>query len=124
MHRSRIDGIFIDHPADSFGAAVEFWARATGREPGAAADPYRSLGVFSGDTVIEAQRLDDATPPRVHLDIATDDIEAEVERLERFGATRLRQIGDYWQMRDPGGLVFCVIGPHTDDFADTAVTWR
>lgn len=124
MHRSRIDGIFIDHPAGSVDAASAFWGAATGRTPAATDDPYRSLGRFGGDMVVEVQRLDDTTPPRVHLDIATDDIEAEVQRLERLGAIRLQQIGDYWQMRDPGGLVFCVIGPHTDDFADTAITLR
>ncbi|HEY1488605.1 MAG TPA: VOC family protein [Micromonosporaceae bacterium] len=122
MHHSRIDGIFIDHPADSFGPAVAFWSAATGRTA-ASHDPYRPLGIFGGDTVIEVQRLDDATPPRVHLDVATDDINAEVDRLERHGAVRSAQIGDYWQMRDPGGLAFCVIGPHTDDFAETAVRW-
>lgn len=123
MHRSRIDGIFLDHPADSFSAAVAFWAEATGRTP-ATNDPYRPLGVFSGDMVVAVQRLADGTPPRVHLDIATDDVDAEADRLGRLGATRLRRLGGYWQMRDPGGLVFCVIGPHTDDFAATAVTWR
>lgn len=124
MHRSRVDGIFIDHPAESFDAAVTFWAAATGRKPADGPDPYRPLGAFGGDMVIEVQRLEDATPPRVHLDVATDDIDAEADRLERLGATRVRRIGDYWQMRDPGGLVFCVIGPHTDDFVDTATEWR
>lgn len=123
MHKSRIDGIFIDQPPESFDASVEFWAAATGRSP-QTDDPYRSFGTFGGDMVIEAQRVGESTPPRVHLDVATDDIDAEVRRLEQLGATQLRECDRYWQMRDPGGLVFCVISPHTDDFADTASTWE
>jgi hypothetical protein len=69
------------------------------------------------------QRVGDPTPSRVHLDVATDDIGAELQRLEGLGATRLHKCDRYWQMRDPGGLVFCVISPHTDGFAETAVSW-
>jgi hypothetical protein len=122
MHKSRIDGIFIDHPPESFAASVAFWASATGRSPHAD-EPYHSFGTFGGDIVIEAQRVGKSTAPRVHLDVATDDIDAEVQRLEKLGATKLQQCDGYWQMRDPGGLVFCVISPHTDDFAETAVSW-
>jgi hypothetical protein len=58
---------------------------------------------------------------RVHLDIHTSDLDAEVERLERLGATRVRQARSWWIMRDPAGLLFCVIptaaGKLTDDNA-------
>jgi hypothetical protein len=62
----------------------------------------------------------------VHLDIDTDDVPAEVARLETLGATRIADYDDgrYCQMRDPGGLVFCVIPPHTPDFTETATTWE
>lgn len=83
------------------------------------------MGLLGGEAVVELQRLDDDSPPRVHLDIDTDDVEAEVARLEGLGATRLRRDegGTFWQMRDPGGLVFCVIPPHTDDFESRATKW-
>ncbi|MBM7790295.1 VOC family protein [Tenggerimyces flavus] len=124
MHKSRIGGVFIDHPARSFEASLAFWAAAMGREP-EDGDPYRSLGWFDGEVVVELQRLDDDTGPRVHLDIDTDDVEAEVHRLEALGAKRLKSYhdGSYWQMVDPGGLVFCVISPHTPDFDDQATEW-
>jgi hypothetical protein len=117
MHKSRIGGVFIDHPAQSFDASLTFWSAATGRDvdPDAAADdPYRSLGLFG-----------DKSPPRIHLDIDTDDVDAEVQRLEKLGATRLQccDEGRYWQMVDPGGLVFCVIPPHTPDFDEKATIW-
>jgi hypothetical protein len=127
MHKSRIGGIFIDHPAKSFEASLAFWAAATGREPGDGGDDgtYRSLGLSGGDVVVELQRLDDDTEPRVHLDVDTDDVDAEVARLEALGAKRLQSCDDgrYWQMVDPGGLVFCVIPPHTPDFDQQATQW-
>jgi hypothetical protein len=46
---------------------------------------------------------------RVHIDIHTDDLPAEVARLERLGAERAGQEHSWQLMRDPAGLVFCVI---------------
>jgi hypothetical protein len=128
MHKSRIGGIFIDHPPSSFEASLRFWLAATGRQLGPGPDgedPYRSLGLFGGDVDIELQRVGDGTEPRVHLDVDTDDVEAEVARLEALGARRLREGdgGRFWQMVDPGGLVFCVIPPHTPDFDEKATVW-
>jgi hypothetical protein len=54
------------------------------------------------------QQLGDGAS-RVHLDIHTSDLEAEVTRLERLGATRIRQAHTWWIMEDPAGLRFCVI---------------
>lgn len=126
MHKSRIGGIFIDHPAKSIEASRRFWAAAMGRDADSDGDgTYFSLGTFGGEIVIELQRLDDDSQPRVHLDVDTDDVEAETARLESLGAKRLRSCDDgrYWQMVDPGGLVFCVIPPHTPDFDEQATQW-
>jgi Glyoxalase-like domain len=54
------------------------------------------------------QRLESG-PPRVHLDIHTDDLDAEVARLERLGAQRVQRVQTWWVMRDPAGLPFCVL---------------
>ncbi len=129
MHRSRIGGIFIDHPAASFAASLAFWAAAMGVDPESVSDeddPFRSLGRFDGQMVIELQRVGDGAAPRVHLDIDTDDVEAEVARLEALGARKLKagDNGRFWQMVDPGGIVFCVIPPHTPDFAEQAKVWE
>ena len=129
MHKSRIGGIFIDHPPAAFEASLAFWIAATGGMPNSRErdedDPYREVGTFSGASYVALQRVGDDTVPRVHLDIDTDDVDAEVERLEQLGATRLKSFDDgkYWQMMDPGGLVFCVIPPHTDDFDEKATVW-
>ena len=127
MHKSRIGALFIDLPESRHDASLRFWAAATGREPNAerpAEPPYASLGYFHGSVLVGLQRTGEGTPPRIHLDIDTDDVEAEVRRLEALGARRLEQHGDYWQLVDPGGLVFCVIPPHTPDFDEQATVWE
>jgi len=49
----------------------------------------------------------------MHLDIETDDVEAEVARLMALGATpwdHQQERGyDFWVMRDPWGNEFCVL---------------
>jgi hypothetical protein len=62
-------------------------------------------------------------PARVHLDIETDDIEAEVGRREVLGAQRVARVGTWWIMRDPARNPFCVVRPQSDDFPDAATTW-
>jgi len=49
----------------------------------------------------------------MHLDLETDDVEAEVRRLEALGAERwdhqTERGFDFWVMRDPWGNEFCVL---------------
>ena len=54
------------------------------------------------------QRLDDGQA-RVHIDMHTDDLVAEIIRLEKLGAERVQQVHSWQVMRDPAGLLFCVI---------------
>ncbi|GAA3305398.1 hypothetical protein GCM10020218_106910 [Dactylosporangium vinaceum] len=102
--------ISIDVPRADHDATVAFWSGALGA-------PLERVGQypeFSGaklpdhDMIVLAQRLGDG-PARVHLDFHTDDVDAEVARLERLGATRLERAGNWQVMRDPAGLVFCVV---------------
>jgi hypothetical protein len=46
---------------------------------------------------------------RVHLDIETDDLDAEVERLEKLGARRIAFVRRWWVMEAPTGQRFCVV---------------
>lgn len=124
MHRSRIAVALIDHPADVFDASVRFWAGALGRDvadPVDPADPYRPLGEIAPALKLDLQRIDG--PPRIHLDIETDDVEAEVRRLEALGATRVVEHESWWQMSDPGGLLLCVVPVQTKEFAELATAW-
>jgi catechol 2,3-dioxygenase-like lactoylglutathione lyase family enzyme len=53
-------------------------------------------------------------PPRIHLDLYTDDQAGEVERLLRLGATEIHwdkrpPDADYVILADPEGNRFCVV---------------
>jgi hypothetical protein len=63
-------------------------------------------------------------PSRVHIDIETDDIDAEVARLERLGARRVAYVKRWWVMEAPTGQRFCVVRPQRTDFESRANAWR
>jgi len=125
MHRSQLAGFIIDCEGGDLDAAAEFWGKALGYESLPLTDPeeekYRALDTGSRGLHVEVQRVEHAS--RVHLDIETDDIEAEVERLEALGARRLQQVRTWWVMEAPTGHRFCVVRPQHDDFEATATEW-
>lgn len=128
MHRSRVGVVLIDHPVESYDASAAFWAGARGseRDPvGPPEDnPYESLTPLPGGLLLELQRTGGGTPARVHLDIETDDVPAEVARVVALGATVTEQHESYAVLTDPGGLVFCVVPEQTGaDFEAHATTW-
>ena len=114
MHRNLLNTILIDVPTADVERTVAFWAAALGATPVATRMPnYHIL-----DGAAEPNRLvvQDAGSgaARVHFDIHTDDLEAEIERLQGLGATVVdAQWADHpgrWVvMRDPAGLEFCVV---------------
>jgi hypothetical protein len=127
-HRSRLAILLLDLPPEHHAVGTAFWAGATGRT--ATPDPedadWASLGSFADGFHLEVQRTGEGTPPRWHVDVESDDIEAEVVRLEALGARRHRFVaeGRFWQLTDPAGLVFCVVGVQTgEEFGRYAVTW-
>jgi hypothetical protein len=111
MHRSRLAGFIIDTETGELGPAAEFWSKALGmpyRHPdGTDEGPYRELDSRARDMHVEVQRVDH--PSRVHLDIESDDIEAEVRRLEALGAKRVQQYPRWWVLEAPTGHRFCVV---------------
>ncbi|GAA1809736.1 VOC family protein [Luedemannella flava] len=125
MHRSRLVGILIDTPAAKVGAEVDFWSGALGVPsfPAPGEEQYTVLvdAVPSLFTVVQA--VDDA--PRYHLDIETDDLEAEVARLAALGAEPVTRWQDAHTLRTPGGHLLCVVPVHSDPetFANSARTW-
>ncbi len=120
-HRSRIGGFIIDCRTDDLDAAANFWAKALGSgiRPGGAG--YVKLD-DQGGLQVEVQRVDH--DPRVHLDIETDDIAAEVARLERLGARQIAEVETWVVMEAPTGHRFCVVAAQTGDFMATATTWE
>ena len=126
MHRSRINGILIDCNTDDIDAAAQFWAEALGRpvdpdHPGTRGN-YRMLETPEGEISVQIQRVEHDS--RIHLDIETDDIPAEVERLQKLGATIDTQMERWVVMRAPSGQRFCVVRVQRDGFSDDAITWE
>nr|WP_239521657.1 VOC family protein [Geodermatophilus sabuli] len=113
-------------PPEHHDAGRTFWSAATGHavEPDPEDERWSSLGSFADGVHVEVQRTGEGTPPRWHVDVETDDVPAEVARLEALGARRLADMGTFWQLLDPAGLVFCVVGVQTGaEFERHATTW-
>jgi hypothetical protein len=109
-HYSRFSRVVVDVPAETHDAELAFWQGALGTAFNQAKKfPEYHWGELPGDgNAMLLQRLGDG-PARVHIDIHTTDRAAEVARLRALGATMVDD-GEHWAiMRDPAGLVFCVI---------------
>lgn len=125
-HRSRLCAASIDVPRDAYTADTDFWSGATRRPPEIdEADPdYASFGTMAPGVEVFVQAVGDPSP-RVHLDIETDDIDAEVARLVALGATEVERIRTWVVMRDPVGITFCVVRvQNAEAFASSARTWE
>ena len=60
------------------------------------------------------QRLGSGSP-RMHVDLACDDVDAEVARHRALGASVVRRVPGMWTtLRDPAGREYCVTArsPH------------
>ena len=126
MHRSRLGAIIVDCRTDGLDEAAEFWSQALGyptrHSDGPEDKNYVLLETGPDELQVEVQKVDH--PSRVHIDIESDDIEAEVRRLEKLGAERLEWVKSWWVMEAPTGQRFCVIEPQRSEFANEANVWE
>lgn len=124
MHRSKLAGFIIDCQTGDPQAAADFWSAALGMQkkqlPGEEGGKYvrlmNNLGMH-----IEVQAVDHDS--RVHLDIEADDVDAEVERLEKLGAKKIRKVHTWCVMEAPTGQRFCVVRKSSEDFDQKANRW-
>ncbi|MBS0557710.1 MAG: VOC family protein [Proteobacteria bacterium] len=111
MHKSRISAFVIDCQSDDLAAATAFWSAALGREVASADQDgdgkYAELKTDADEPFLLLQRVDHEA--RIHLDIETDDLDAEVARLESLGAKRVAFVKRWWVMQAPTGHRFCVV---------------
>jgi predicted enzyme related to lactoylglutathione lyase len=125
MHKSRLGCIIIDCHTDDLDAAARFWSQALGVQYEPLTDPadatYRALEMPASEPRVLVQQVEH--PSRVHLDIETDDIEAEVKRLEALGARRVAHVKRWWVMEAPTGQRFCVVRPQRSTFEQGANEW-
>ena len=116
-HRSRLAGFIIDCEGGALREHADFWSRALGL---ALTDPdeggHDRYAVLDGSPLglhIEVQKVEH--PSRVHLDIESDDIEAEAKRLVALGAKEIARPHDtrWIVLEAPTGHRFCVIRTRT-----------
>ncbi len=128
MHRSQLGGLIIDCRTEDLDAAADFWSAALGmpriKAPRDEPEPekYVHLKHRANDLDVEVQKVDH--PSRVHLDIETDDIKAEVARLVKLGAKKVKKIGTWWVLEAPTGQRFCVVGAKRARFKQQANVWK
>jgi hypothetical protein len=70
---------------------------------------------------VQIQRVDHES--RVHIDIETDDIAAEVARLEKLGAKIYNQMERWTVMEAPSGQRFCIVRVQRDGWPKNSTIW-
>lgn len=121
-HHSRLAGVIIDCRTDDLEAAADFWAAALGDTNRAGTEGgYVSLNAAAG-LYAAVQKVEH--PSRVHIDIETDDVAAEVARIERLGARKIAGVKDWVGMEAPTGQRFCVVPAPAEGFSATATRWE
>ena len=125
MHRSRLCAVLIDCKISDVDAAARFWAEALGRpvDPDHAGSRgnYRMLETPPDEPIVQIQRVEHES--RVHIDIETDDIAAEVARLTRLGAKVVDRLERWVVMQAPTGQRFCVVRVQRPGFPKNARSW-
>jgi len=124
-HRSRLAGFIIDCQDYDADEGARFWSAALGlgAEPAyrEGEAEYAELSDAPGGLHVEVQRVSHAS--RVHLDIESDDIDAEADRLEKLGAKRIGFVKRWWVMEAPTGHRFCVVRMREPDSRADTKTW-
>jgi predicted enzyme related to lactoylglutathione lyase len=117
--------VLIDCKTSNVDEVARFWGEALGR-PVDKGHPesrgnYRMLETPPDEPIVEVQQVDHES--RVHLDIETDDIPAEVARLEKLGAKVANRLERWVVMQAPTGQRFCVVRVQRPRFPKNANTW-
>ena len=126
MHHSRLCAVLVDCNTSDVNEAARFWGEALGRpvdaeHPGSRGN-YLMLETPLDEPIVQIQRVDHAS--RVHIDIETDDIPAEVARLEKLGATVVDRLARWVVMQAPTGHRFCVVRIQRPGFPKNANRWE
>jgi hypothetical protein len=111
-HRTRLVQVCIDSPVAAHDREVAFWRDLLdGRWVDSPAHEFAGKWHDDAGSPLQLlfQRLDEPTGAvRAHLDLGTDDLEAETGRLQDTGAEAVHPGRGWHALRDPAGLLFCV----------------
>jgi hypothetical protein len=108
--RSLVDQMCLDLPRAGFDAEAGFWAVLTGWERRAVGlSEFAVLQRPQGQPVRLLLQRTGGAAAGMHLDVACDDVAAEVARHVALGAAVVRRVPDDWTtLRDPAGREYCV----------------
>ena len=124
-HHSRLSTFVLDCRVDDLEPHLAFWSRALGKPVDVLDEDgdgrYARLATAGDEPVLLLQKV--GHDSRIHLDIETDDVEAEATRLEGLGATRVEKVHTWWVMRAPSGHRFCVVRPQRTPFGAHLNRW-
>jgi predicted enzyme related to lactoylglutathione lyase len=124
-HHSRLSTLVLDCNVDDLREGIEFWSKALGK-PVSSVDQdgdgkYAELETGSDEPIVLLQKVDHES--RVHLDIESDDIDAEAERLVALGARKIAFVKRWWVMEAPTGHRFCVVRQQRKPFGPHLNSW-
>ena len=110
---SRIHAVTTDcHDAP---ALARFWAAALGGTANDSGNGYIAVeGVPGLGASVMFQPVPDERPLKnsMHIDLTTEDLDAELARLRGLGATVVAERSDslyhWWVLADPEGNLFCL----------------
>lgn len=110
MSKLSVSTLVIDCKGTDLVAATQFWSAALGRavkkgKPDA--EKYVELDTPEGEPRLLLQHVPHES--RIHLDVDSDDVDAEVARLVALGAREVERIKDWVVLEAPTGHRFCVV---------------
>ena len=111
MHRILMRTVVLDFPTDVHDAGRNLLSRSSCRpvSVGVPGTPSTTLSSTRPPRSGSGPQNLNKGASRIHLDVESDDPDAEVGRLVAAGAQIVERIDDWTVLRDPGGLLFCVI---------------
>ncbi|MHC9085694.1 VOC family protein [Luteimonas sp. RIT-PG2_3] len=125
-HRSRLSTFVLDCQVEDLAASVEFWSQALGKPVDSLDEDgdgkYARLDTERDEPVLLLQKVEHAS--RIHLDIETDDVEAEADRLVALGARKIEKVHTWWVMEAPSGHRFCVVRPQRTPLGPHLNRWK
>ncbi len=123
MHHSRLCTFVLDCRTDDLPAAAEFWGKALGKPVAPVEDEpnYFELKTADDEPILLLQKVGHES--RIHLDIESDDLDAEAERLVVLGAKKIAFVKRWWLMEAPTGHRFCIVRKQRDEFGPHLNEW-
>jgi hypothetical protein len=107
---SLVDQVCFDLPRAVFDVEAAFWSALTSWPHVAGGSPEfdRILPPSGQPLRVLLQRVDDEGPARMHLDLASEDRDAETQRHVALGGRVVRRTDGWTTLLDPSGREYCI----------------